>query len=82
MPDTTLLCFGTNDPKRHDVFALAELLIARGWYMDRQGPPASIHLTVHAGHEARIEDFLKDLDECVLELEGKTGTAGAYATAE
>ena len=50
--------------------------------MDRQGPPASIHLTVHAGHEARIEEFLMDLDECVLELEGKTGSAGAYATAD
>lgn len=82
MPDTTLLCFGTADPKRHDVFALAEMLIARGWYMDRQGPPPSIHLTVHAGHESRIDEFLTDLDACVLELEGKTGTAGAYATTE
>jgi sphinganine-1-phosphate aldolase len=82
MPDTTLLCFGTTDPKRHDVFALAELLIARGWYMDRQGPPPSIHMTVHAGHEHRIDEFLEDLDQCVLELEGKTGSAGAYATTE
>ena len=82
MPDTTLLCFGTTDPKRHDVFALAEMLITRGWYMDRQGPPPSIHMTVHAGHEHRIDEFLKDLDECVLALEGKTGSAGAYATTE
>ena len=81
-PDTTLLCFGTADPKRHDVFALAELLIERGWFMDRQTPPASIHLTVHAGHEARIDEFLKDLDECILEIEGRTGSVGSYATTD
>ena len=81
-PDSTLLCFGTSDPKRHDVFALAELLIERGWFMDRQTPPASIHLTVHAGHEARIDEFLKDLDECLLEIEGRTGSAGSYATTD
>jgi glutamate/tyrosine decarboxylase-like PLP-dependent enzyme len=81
-PDTTLLCFGTADPKRHDVFALAELLIERGWFMDRQTPPASIHLTVHAGHEARIDEFLKDLDECILEIEGRIGSVGSYATTD
>jgi glutamate/tyrosine decarboxylase-like PLP-dependent enzyme len=81
-PDSTLLCFGTTDPKRHDVFALAELLIERGWFMDRQTPPASIHLTVHAGHEARIDEFLADLDECLLEIEGRTGSAGSYATTD
>jgi sphinganine-1-phosphate aldolase len=81
-PDTTLLCFGTADPKRHDVFALAELLIERGWYMDRQTPPASIHLTVHAGHEARVDEFLKDLDECITEIEGRTGSVGSYATTD
>jgi glutamate/tyrosine decarboxylase-like PLP-dependent enzyme len=82
MPDTTLISFGTADAKRHDVFALAELLIARGWYMDRQGPPPSIHMTVHAGHEHRIDEFLKDLDECTQELDGKTGSMGSYATTE
>ena len=81
-PDSTLLCFGASDPKRHDVFALAELLIERGWFMDRQTPPASIHLTVHAGHEARIDEFLTDLDECLLEIEGRTGSAGSYATTD
>ena len=82
MPDTTLLSFGTANPKRHDVFALAEMLIARGWYMDRQGPPPSIHLTVHAGHSSNIDAFISDLDECVQNLDGQTGSAGSYATTE
>jgi hypothetical protein len=50
--------------------------------MDRQTPPASIHLTVHAGHEARIDEFLDDLDECILEIEGRTGSVGSYATTD
>lgn len=81
-PDTTLLSFGTIDEKRHDVFALADALIAKGWYLDKQGPPPSIHLTVNASHAPQIENFLADLDEAVLTLDGRTGSQGAYATTE
>lgn len=79
-PDSTLLSFGVRDEKRHDVFALADRLIERGWYLDRQGPPPSIHLTVNASHEPRIEEFLQDLDRCVEDLDGRTGEMGSYAT--
>lgn len=81
-PDTTLLSFGTGDEKRHDVFALADALISKGWYLDKQGPPPSIHLTVNASHAPRIEEFLRDLDECVESLGNATGSAGAYGTTE
>jgi glutamate/tyrosine decarboxylase-like PLP-dependent enzyme len=82
LPDSTLLCFGTVDINRHDVFALADALIARGWYMDRQGPPASIHLTVNAIHAARVDEFLSDLDECIATLNGQSGEMGSYASTE
>ncbi|MFM8416094.1 MAG: pyridoxal phosphate-dependent decarboxylase family protein, partial [Actinomycetota bacterium] len=45
-PDTTLLSFGaatdahTGNPTV-DIFAVADLLRTRGWYVDRQGPPPS-----------------------------------------
>jgi glutamate/tyrosine decarboxylase-like PLP-dependent enzyme len=81
-PDSTLVAFGTQNPEVHDVFALAELLIAKGWYMDRQGPPPSIHLTVNAIHEAHIDDFLHDLDAALTTLGDTKGTAGSYATTE
>jgi len=81
-PDSTLLSFGTVDEKRHDVFALAEALIAKGWYMDRQGPPASIHLTINAVHGERIDEFLADLDTCIADLCGQTGDMGTYASTE
>ena len=81
-PDTTLLSFGMSDPIRHDVFALADLLIAAGWYMDRQGPPDSIHLTVNAVHAPMVDRFLLDLDEAAMTLGDARGSAGAYGTTE
>jgi glutamate/tyrosine decarboxylase-like PLP-dependent enzyme len=44
-----------------DVFALGEELAARGWYLDRQGPPDSLHMTVSNGNVAAIDAFLADL---------------------
>ncbi len=81
-PDSTLLAFGTRDEKRHDVFALADALVQRGWYFDRQGPPPTVHLTVHAGHAHTYEDFLTDLDTCLPVMDGGTGSAGSYATVD
>ena len=81
-PDSTLLSFGTTDPLRHDVFALADALIAKGWYLDKQAPPPSIHLTVNASHSPRIDEFLSDLGECIESLDSTKGTAGAYGTTE
>ena len=79
-PDTTLLCFGAADPLRHDVFALADALHAKGWYVDRQSPPDSVHMTVHAGHAETVDEFLSDLRACLPALERRGGGAGSYAT--
>lgn len=81
-PETTLLSFGVVDGNRHDVFAVADLLGRRGWYVDRQGPPPSIHLTVNAVHGPLVDDFLRDLGEALAVSEGLTGGTGAYATTD
>ena len=81
-PDSTLLAFGARDEKRHDVFSLADALLKRGWYFDRQGPPSTLHLTVHAGHENTYTAFLTDLDECLAAMDSGNGSAGSYATVE
>ena len=51
-----------------DVFALGDALQQRGWFLDRQGPPDSLHATVSAGNAAVIDDFLADLRACVDEV--------------
>ena len=80
IPDSTLLSFGAVDPNRHDIFAIAQELIRLGWFVDRQEPPASIHLTVSNANAPRITEFLSDLDAAVASQEGKTGDVGSYAT--
>jgi hypothetical protein len=79
-----LLAFGAADPTALDVFALADALWAKGWYVDRQGPPPSLHCTVNAIHTGRIQEFLDDLDDAVSEVAtaGARGRKGAYGTVE
>ena len=81
-PETTLLCFGAKNPDSLNVFAVADELWQRGWYIDRQTPPDSLHCTVNAIHHDKIELFVKDLElatNTVLENK-KTGDRGSYGT--
>lgn len=46
-----------------DVYELADELSLRGWHLDRQHFPPSLHMTVNYVHEKVADDFLKDLTE-------------------
>lgn len=82
LPASTLVSFGAKDPIRHDVFAIADRLIAAGWYLDKQTPPASIHLTVNAVHAPLVDEFLSDLDSVIQQVGSEKGSSGSYATTE
>ena len=83
-PDAMLLAFGATEPDALDVFAMADGLWRRGWYVDRQGPPPSLHCTVNAVHDGRIEAFVADLRAVVDECRSTShrGEHGAYGTVE
>ncbi len=83
-PDTTLLAFAATDPTQLDVYAVADALWREGWYVDRQGPPASLHCTVNAVHEGKIEVFTVALRTAVAEVIAtkSSGDLGAYGTVE
>ena len=83
-PESTLLCFGARDPSALNVFAIADELSKRGWYVDRQTPPDSLHCTVNAIHHDKIDWFTKDLHECVAIALGQqsSGSVGTYGTVE
>ena len=88
-PDSTLLSFGARDTHDEsspmfDIYAVADLLAQRGWYVDKQSPPASLHCTVNAVHGAVIEDFLIDLRWAVDEVvtNDSRGERGSYGTIE
>jgi len=80
-PDATIVAY-TGD----EIFALADRLEARGWSVDRQHRPTSIHLTVTANHAAIVDEYLADLHACVAEVRAnpqlaKSGTAPMYGMA-
>ena len=88
-PDSTLLSFGARDTTEEssplfDIYAVADLLAQRGWYVDKQSPPASLHCTVNAVHGAVIDDFLIDLRWAVDEVvtNDSRGERGSYGTIE
>jgi sphinganine-1-phosphate aldolase len=70
----------------HDTYALADRLEAKGWTVDRQHRPASIHLTVTANHAPIVDDYLADLRAALAEVRAdptlaKSGTAPMYGLA-
>ena len=83
-PEATLLSFGAAEGSGLDVFAVADALWRRGWYVDRQGPPPSIHCTVNAIHEHLIAEFVTDLRACIAETlaASASGEQGAYGTVD
>ena len=82
-PDATLVAFGSDDDAL-DVFAVGDGLLRRGWYLDRQGPPPSLHATVNAVHAIVMNDFVADLRSAAEEARSQEahGSATAYGSAE
>ncbi|MFZ9773596.1 MAG: aspartate aminotransferase family protein, partial [Ilumatobacteraceae bacterium] len=86
-PDATLLSFGAApainaDRPAVDIFAVADALATRGWYVDRQAPPPSIHLTVNAVHATTYRAFLDDLAAVLDDVGVPTTSRGVYGTLE
>ncbi len=82
-PDATIVAFGAAGAGNLDVFALADELWRRGWYVDRQQPPDSLHCTVNAVHDGLIPDFVAELYDAIDGRDASaTGTVGSYGTLE
>ena len=65
-----------------DVFAVGDLLRERGWYLDRQAPPDSLHATVSQGNAATIDEYLADLATAVAAHTRTIDRAATYGTLE
>jgi sphinganine-1-phosphate aldolase len=63
-PTMSILAIGSD---RLNVYQVGDELALRGWYLDRQQFPPSLHLTVNYAHaHARVADqFLSDLEQAV-----------------
>jgi glutamate/tyrosine decarboxylase-like PLP-dependent enzyme len=68
------------------IYAIADRMETRGWTIDRQHRPASLHMTVHAGHAHVVDDYLTDLAASLAEVRrdpalAKSGSAPMYGMA-
>ncbi len=81
-PDTMLVCFGAADYNALDIFSVGDELWKRGWYVDRQEPPRSLHCTVNAAHENTIDDFIAQLSDATDAVagSGSRGDSRNYGT--
>ncbi|MBI5839898.1 MAG: aspartate aminotransferase family protein [Chloroflexi bacterium] len=59
-PEMSVFAIASN---KLDVYELADELSLRGWHLDRQHFPPSLHMTVNYVHAQVADDFLKDLTE-------------------
>jgi glutamate/tyrosine decarboxylase-like PLP-dependent enzyme len=81
-PDATLVTWVSRDAAV-DVYAVADQLEARGWSVDRQQRPASVHCTVTSNHLPIIDEYLRDLAAAVAFVKehpeiAKSGNAAMY----
>ncbi len=69
-----------------EIYAIADRMETRGWTIDRQHRPASIHLTVTANHAQIVDTYLADLLASVAEVRrdpslANSGSAPMYGMA-
>jgi hypothetical protein len=65
-----------------DVFAVGDGLKDKGWHLDRQTPPDSLHATVSQGNAATMDDYLADLADAVAAQRRTADRSTSYATLE
>jgi glutamate/tyrosine decarboxylase-like PLP-dependent enzyme len=63
-PDMSVFAIKSTDRKL-SIYAVADVLEEKGWFIDRQSTPESIHFTVTPVHSGKEEVFLSDLKSAV-----------------
>jgi len=61
-PDMSVLSIGSD---KWDVYQIGDELTARGWHLDRQQFPPTLHMTIVPAHALVADQFLTDLKEAI-----------------
>lgn len=84
-PIMSIFSFASKD-KDINVFQLANYMARRGWYLQPQFSskknPLNLHITLMNHNVPRIEEFLKDLAECVEEVKAAEDKIDSQAVHE
>jgi hypothetical protein len=68
-PEMSVMAIGSDSL---DVYEVGDELTARGWHLDRQQFPPSLHLTVSPYHANVADAFLRDLSEAAAKARKPT----------
>ncbi len=78
-PTMSIFAFGSSEL---DVYALADAMDKKGWSVDRQQKPPSLHMMITPAHARHVEAITEDLRGCVAEVRGSSaaneGSAAMY----
>ncbi|MBK8169696.1 MAG: aspartate aminotransferase family protein [Sandaracinaceae bacterium] len=64
---TTIVCWSSSNDAI-DVYAVADAMQDKGWLVDRQHQPPTVHLTVTANHLPIVDEYLRDLRASVAHV--------------
>src|SRR5207244_233571 len=56
-----------------DVYALGDAMQERGWHLDRQQRPPSLHMMITPAHEKLVPEIVSDMRACAMSV--KRGAA-------
>ena len=63
-PHMSVMCI-VSDRADVNIYEVGDNMSAKGWHMDRQQDPDSLHLTMNFGHIEAADEFLSDLEDAV-----------------
>lgn len=75
-PHATIISWGAKDP-RTNIYAIADRLEARGWTLDRQQLPPSVHHTLTSNHLSVVGSLASDLAAAAAEVRADPNIAAS-----
>jgi sphinganine-1-phosphate aldolase len=75
-PHATIIAWGAKDP-RTNVYAIADRVETRGWLLDRQQMPPSVHHTLTSNHLPIAEKLVADLADAAAEVRADPSLAAS-----
>jgi glutamate/tyrosine decarboxylase-like PLP-dependent enzyme len=75
-PVMGVFCFGSDTL---DIFAVGDVMDARGWHLDRQQGPDALHLMVSPAHQRIADQFLADLGYAAAHHGPSKGAQARYS---
>lgn len=68
-PAMSVMAIGSDT---HDVYKIGDEMTVKGWHIDRQQNPNSLHITINHAHITSADQFLEDLADSVRAVDPKT----------